>query len=327
MAAALPCLYSFRRCPYAMRARLALAAAGVQPGRDLELREVALKAKPPELVQCSPKGSVPVLVLPDGAVIEESLAIMRWALAQADPQGWLAGWSAADQEVMDALIAENDGPFKHHLDRFKYPDRYPGETLEPHRLAALAILQRWNNRLGAGWMLGDLPCLADWALLPFVRQFRLADPEGFEAEPDLEPLQCWLARFLASRELAAVMDPPWAKRIAWRSSGWLYHLALRGEWAEALRDGSYRRSTRGRSLEEVGFIHLSAAHQVEATAQRFYADLPPGQVLLLSLDPQRLAAAGLKLIEEPAPGSGELFPHLYGALPLEAVLLAQPLEP
>ena len=270
---------------------------------------------------------MPVLVLPDGAVLEESLAIMRWALAQADPQGWLAGWSAADREVMDALIAENDGPFKHHLDRFKYPDRYPGETSEPHRHAAVAILQRWSSRLGAGWLLGDRPCLADWALLPFVRQFRLADPDGFAAEPGLEPLQRWLARFLDSGDLAAVMDPPWAERSAWRSPGWLYHLALRGEWAEARRSGSYRRSTRGRSLEEVGFIHLSAAHQVEATAQRFYADLPAGEVVLLSVDPKRLAAAGLEVRHEPAPVSGELFPHLYGALPLETVLLAQPFDP
>jgi glutathione S-transferase len=267
------------------------------------------------------------LVLHDGAVVEESLAIMRWALAQADPQGWLAGWCAADREVMDALIAENDGPFKHHLDRFKYPDRYPGETSEPHRHAAVTILQRWSSRLGAGWLLGDRPCLADWALLPFVRQFRLADPDGFAAEPGLEPLQRWLARFLDSGDLAAVMDPPWAERSAWRSPGWLYHLALRGEWAEARRSGSYRRSTRGRSLEEVGFIHLSAAHQVEATAQRFYADLPAAEVVLLSVDPQRLAAAGLEVRHEPAPVSGELFPHLYGALPLETVLLAQPFDP
>jgi glutathione S-transferase len=327
MGAALPCLYSFRRCPYAMRARLALAAAGLQPSRDLALREVALRAKPPELLQCSPKGTVPVLALPDGVVIEESLSIMRWALVQADPQGWLGGWSAVDREVIEALIAENDGPFKHQLDRFKYPDRYLGETSEPHRQAALSILQRWSSRLEGGWLLGDRPCLADWALLPFVRQFRLADPDGFDAEVGLEPLQCWLARFLCSGELAAVMAPPWAERSAWRSPGWLYHLALRREWAEARRDGSYGRSTRGRSLEEVGFIHLSGAHQVQATAQRFYGDLPSGELVLLSVDPQRLAAAGLVVIEEPAPGSGELFPHLYGALPLEAVLLAQPFDP
>jgi len=86
-----PILYSFRRCPYAIRARLALAAAGWQPGVDLELREVALKAKPPELVEASAKATVPVLVLQQGQVIDESLAIMHWALEQRDPQGWLAG--------------------------------------------------------------------------------------------------------------------------------------------------------------------------------------------------------------------------------------------
>ena len=309
-----------------MRARLALAVAGMQPGHALELREVALKAKPPELVEASAKATVPVMVLPDGQVIEESLAIMRWALEQRDPQGWLSGWSSAELERMEALVAENDGPFKHHLDRFKYPDRYPGETSEPHRLAAIEILSRWSDQLKAGgWLVGDRPCLADWALLPFVRQFRLADPEGFDAEPGLAPLQAWLACFLEGPELAAVMEAPWSDRSAWRSPSWLYHLALRQEWNDARRDGVYFRSTRGRSLEEVGFIHLSAAHQVEATAQRFYGDLPAGAVVLLMIDPQRLSAAGLNVREEPAPGTGELFPHLYGALPLEAVLLAQPL--
>jgi glutathione S-transferase len=325
MAAALTCLYSFRRCPYAMRARLALAAAGLQPGRDLELREVTLKAKPPELLAASAKGTVPVLVLPDGVVLEESLAIMRWALAQADPQGWITGRGSAEHGLIESLLAQNDGPFKHHLDRFKYPDRYPGETSAEHRRAALAILREWSARLGGGgWLLGGRPALADWALLPFVRQFRLTDPEGLDQEADLEPLQRWLARFLADPALAAVMHPPWAERSAWRSPRWLYHLALRAEWNSARSAGSYRRSTRGRSLEQVGFIHLSAAHQVEATAQRFYGDLAPGEVVLLSIDPQRLAAAGLELRSEPAPATGERFPHLYGALPLEAVLLAQP---
>lgn len=311
-----------------MRARLALAAAGLRPGLHLKLREVALKAKPPELLRASPKATVPVLVLPDGAVIEESLAVMRWALEQEDPLGWWHGWSPGDQAVIDALIAENDGPFKHHLDRYKYPDRYPGATAEPHRRGALAILRCWSERLASGgWLLGERASLADWALLPFVRQFRLADPDGFDAEPGLEPLQRWLARFLAAPELAAVMEAPWAERCAWHSPGWLYHLALRPEWNAARREGSYRRSTRGRSLEEVGFIHLSAAHQVEATARRFYGDVPRGALLLLTLDPARLADAGLEVRQEPAPGTGELFPHLYGALPLEAVLLAQPYNP
>lgn len=326
-------LYSFRRCPYAIRARLALAAAGWHPGEDLELREVSLKAKPPELLAASAKTTVPVLVLPQGEVIEESLAIMHWALEQADPGGWLAGWGASDRVTIEALIHENDGPFKHHLDRFKYPDRYPGVVSEPdrqafHRQEALAILRRWNERLAAaGWLLGARASLADWALLPFVRQFRLADPERFDAEPELAPLQGWLARWLQGQEFAAVMEAPWASRSAWRSPAWLYHLALREEWQAARGEGTYCCSTRGQSLEVVGFIHLSAADQVDATARRFYADLPKGEVLVLCIDRQRLMSAGLELRWEPAPGSGELFPHLYGALPLDAVVLAQPLTP
>ncbi|MFM2159083.1 MAG: hypothetical protein RLZZ124_1557, partial [Cyanobacteriota bacterium] len=165
---AAPILYSFRRCPYAIRARLALAAAGLRPGIDLELREVSLKARPPELLEASAPGTVPVLVLPsppaavapggrDAAVVlDQSLAIMHWALDQArraagdgaaDLPAWWADRGAADRALIEALIAENDGPFKHHLDRFRYPDRYPGETSADHRLAALAILRGWNERL------------------------------------------------------------------------------------------------------------------------------------------------------------------------------------
>ncbi|MEB3208212.1 MAG: DUF952 domain-containing protein [Synechococcus sp.] len=319
-----PILYSFRRCPYAIRARLALAAAGLQPGQDLELREVSLKAKPPELLEASAKGTVPVLVLPDGRVLDESLGIMHWAWARSDPHRWLGGWGPAQVAAMEALITANDGPFKHHLDRFKYPDRYPGEAFEAHRQAGLAILRSWSPRLEpGGWLLGRRPSLADWALLPFVRQFRLVDPAGFDAEPQLAALQAWLGRFLASAELATALEQPWAARAAWRSPGWLYHLALGPEWQAARTDGVYRRSTRGRSLEEVGFIHLSNAHQVEATAALFYGDLPAGVVLLLTIDPQRLAAAGLEVRFEQA-GGGEPFPHLYGPLPLGAVLRAEP---
>jgi glutathione S-transferase len=339
-----PVLYSFRRCPYAIRARLALAAAGLECGQDLELREVSLRAKPPELLAASAKGTVPVLTIAgDGAapptVLDESLAIMHWALARRDPQGLSAGWSTAERARMAALIAENDGPFKHHLDRFKYPDRFvagtqlpPEQHLREHRRAGLAILRGWSERLACGgWLLGHRPSLADWALLPFVRQFRLVDPAGFDAEPGLAPLQGWLTRFLGSPELASVMVEPWASRAVWRSPNWLYHLALRSEWRAAREAGVYRRSTRGRSLEEVGFIHLSAAHQVQATAGRFYGDLPAGELVLLVVDPKRLAAAGLELRWEPAQGSGELggelFPHLFGPLPLEAVLLAEPFAP
>lgn len=325
MAEARPILYSFRRCPYAIRARLALAAAGLVPGVDLELREVSLKVKPPELLAASAKGTVPVLVQGE-QVIEESLAVMAWALGRRDPQGWLQGWSAAEAAAIEALIAENDGPFKYHLDRFKYAGRFGAEgEQENHRQAALAILRRWSRHLEpGGWLLGERPSLADMALLPFVRQFRLADPQRFDAEPRLQPLQAWLDRFLAGAELAAVLDPPWAARQAWWSPGWLYHLALGPEWQAAQAAGVYRRSTRGRSLEQVGFIHLSQAHQLAATHGRFYVDLDPAELKLLVLDPARLAAAGAVVRLEPAPGSGELFPHLHGPLPLEAVLAAWP---
>jgi len=323
---AAPILYSFRRCPYAIRARLALAAAGRCPGVDLVLREVSLKARPPELREASPKATVPVLVGPDGVVLDESLAIMRWALQHHDPLDWLrsgcGATTAMERQEMDALLKQNDGPFKHHLDRFKYPDRYPGETSREHRRAGVAILRQWNARLEpGGWLLGDRPSLADAALLPFVRQFRLADPQGFEAEPELAALQAWLARFLASPQLAAVMAEPWGCRRSWRSPAWLYHLALAEEWRAARSAGVYTRSTRGLSLQQVGFIHASGADQVEATWRRFYADA--GAVVLLHIDPQRLAAAGVPVRLEPAPPSGELFPHLYGALPLEAVVLAE----
>jgi glutathione S-transferase len=341
-----PILYSFRRCPYAIRARLALAAAGFLPGRDLELREVSLRARPAELRAASAKATVPVLVAPapDRAhpapawVLDESLAISHWALAQRDPLGWLAGWSASDRARIAELIAGNDGPFKHHLDRYKYSSRLATAAQSPaaseaafrdhHRREALRILRGWSASLAAGgWLLGERPSLADWALLPFVRQFHLADPGAWAAEPGVEPLQRWLRRFLDGSELAAVMTTPWAERRPWRSPGWLYHLALRQEWQAARVPGVYRRSTRGRSLEEVGFIHLSAAHQVEATAARFYGDVPAGELLQLTLDPQRLAAAGLVVRQEPAPPDGERFPHLYGPLPLEAVLLAEPFSP
>ncbi len=318
-------LYSFRRCPAAIRARLALRAAGFEPGSSLELREVNLRAKPPELLEVSPRGTVPAL-LADGQALDESLAIMNWALERSDPRGWLSGWSASDRAVASELIAANEGPFRHHLDRYRYPERFAVEAVEreQHRQQGLAILGGWSQRLEAGgWLLGERSSLADWALLPFVRQFRHTEATRFDGEPGLAPLQAWLSRFLAGEELAAVMDTPWAERCTWRSPRRLYHLALRGEWQEARRSGVYERSTRGQSLQEVGFVHLSYAHQVADTHARFYGDLPPDSVLLLSLDPQRLEAAGLTVRAEPAPGTGELFPHLYGPLPLAAVLLAE----
>jgi glutathione S-transferase len=329
-------LWSFRRCPYAIRARLALAAAGV----EVEVREVNLAARPPELLERWPPATVPVLERLDGPPLTESLDVMSWALEQRDPQDWLRrakrGEAAGEQRRrIAALVAENDGPFKHHLERFKYANRYPGEDPCAHRQAALAILRRWNCQLqengagdgvGKGWLLGEQSCLADWALLPFVRQFRIADPAGFDATVGIGALQTWLARFEAGGELAAVMAPPLAPRHPWRSPSWLYHLALAEEWQQALAEGVYRRSTRGMSIEQVGYLHASHGDQIAATFERCYADAGP--VRLLSIDPKRLAAAGLEVKEEAAPDSGELFPHVYGGpLPCEAVLVAEPYRP
>jgi len=133
----LPILYSFRRCPYAMRARWALLQAGL----IVQWREIELKAKPAVMLEASAKGTVPVLVLSDGTVLDESLEVMRWALTQADPRGLL---NSGDPEPW---ISTNDGPFKHHLDRFKYTDRYPGEQRQTHRDAGLAILKDWSDRI------------------------------------------------------------------------------------------------------------------------------------------------------------------------------------
>lgn len=196
----LPVLYSFRRCPYAMRARMALWVAGV----TVELREVKLAAKPPALLAASPKGTVPVLALHDGQVIDQSLDIMRWALAQADPEGWLAGDDAG-------LIAANDGVFKHHLDRAKYPGRYDEDGVTDHRAAALALLEPLEERLAqAPFLCGETCSLTDIALFPFIRQFAAIDPDWFAAQ-GLSHLQGWLARLLASDLFAAIMPKfaPW----------------------------------------------------------------------------------------------------------------------
>lgn len=200
---ALPVLYSFRRCPYAIRARMALWESGV----TTELREVKLAAKPPELLAVSPKATVPVLVLAGGfepvTVIDQSLDIMRWALEQNDPEGWLGSDDPA-------LIAVNDGPFKHHLDRAKYPGRYDDGGTD-HRAAALALLAPIDERLAdAPFLCGAARGLADIAIFPFIRQFAAIDPQWFAAQP-VPHLHAWLERHTASDLFAAVMGKydPW----------------------------------------------------------------------------------------------------------------------
>lgn len=194
-----PILYSFRRCPYAMRARMALWVAGIA----VTLREVKLANKPPEMIEASPKGTVPVLVLPDGQVIDESIAVMRWALARNDPEDWLRGDDPA-------LIEQADGPFKHHLDRYKYPNRYDPDGVD-HQAQGLSILCEWDARLSAqGQMCGVKRTMADIAVFPFVRQFANHNREWFDAQ-DLPHLHPWLARHLESDLFASIMPKftPW----------------------------------------------------------------------------------------------------------------------
>ena len=188
-----PILYSFRRCPYAMRARMALLAADI----DVELREVVLRDKPQSMIDVSPKATVPVLVLPDGTVIDESLEIMVWALAENDPLEWLTPESGTLDDML-ALISQNDGPFKHHLDRYKYPNRY--EDVDPleHRRDAEKILNRLDGRLAVGkYLFGSRPALADFAIAPFIRQFANTDKEAFDAMPFVH-VQRWLDDFLTA---------------------------------------------------------------------------------------------------------------------------------
>lgn len=198
----LPVLYSFRRCPYAMRARLALAVSCT----PVALREVVLRDKPAALLAASPKATVPVLVLADGTVVEESLSIMRWALERGDPEGWLE-YDAAETQ---ALIALCDGPFKQALDRCKYPERFPQADGKVCWSAAQNCLQTWENRLQRGQFCGPARSLADAAVFPFVRQFAAIDPARWAALP-LPRLQKWLSTWLASPLFAAVMEkhPPW----------------------------------------------------------------------------------------------------------------------
>ena len=189
-------LYSFRRCPYAMRARMALRYSGVA----VQIIEVSLKAKPAEMLALSPKGTVPVLSV-DGRVIDESLAIIRWALAQNDPEGWLLG----DDRATQALIEENDQGFKHQLNRYKYAERYPEQPMEHYRAEGEVFLSKLEGLLAEReYLLAGHLSLADVALAPFVRQFAHVDREWFGQAP-YPRLRAWLQRFLESPLFIAVM--------------------------------------------------------------------------------------------------------------------------
>ena len=196
-------LYSYRRCPYAMRARMALKYASI----EVEIREISLRDKPASMLQISPKGTVPVLQLGD-LVIEQSVEIMHWALEQSDPDGWLS----VDQQLANAWLNNNDGPFKKLLDQYKYPNRHP--ELNPQEVldsAVALMLDPMETALSKqAFLMGEHLSWIDVAIFPFIRQFSMVNLEQFEALP-LPKLKHWLAKRLESKLFQSVMNkyPVW----------------------------------------------------------------------------------------------------------------------
>ena len=195
-----PLLYTYRRCPYAMRARMALLQAGIA----FDAHEIVLRDKPAAMLAISPKGTVPVLLLPDGRVIEESLEIMRWSFEGRDAAGW---WHRANTDANQALIALNDGPFKHHLDRYKYPHRLgTGDGTSDRQAAVTCLLEPVDQRLTTdAYLGGQKPCAADLALFPFIRQFRAVDERWFETLP-LNATRQWLQFWLQGEQFQIGMQ-------------------------------------------------------------------------------------------------------------------------
>ena len=201
-----PVLYSFRRCPYAIRARLAIASSRLA----VELREVILRDKPAEMLAASPKGTVPVLALPNGRVLEESLDIIEWALAQEDCEGLLE-FAPGTLEEMRGLIAENDGPFKDALDRYKYPGRYEDVTVDAQRKLGSQFINKLEQLLaGKKFLFGNRISVADIAILPFIRQFAHVDRDWFWQQ-DWQNVIRWLEDFLESDRFSLIMKkyPQW----------------------------------------------------------------------------------------------------------------------
>ncbi|MCC3862486.1 glutathione S-transferase [Pseudemcibacter aquimaris] len=197
-----PILYSFRRCPYAMRARLALYACGI----TCELREVVLRDKPEEMLEISPKATVPVLQLQDGAVIDESRDVMFWAIEQNDPHGW----SKFIDETKE-LVDINDNKFKQHLDKYKYSSRHPELSKEEHRENGDFFLALLDERLkDKPFLNGDQITVTDLSVFPFIRQFAFVDKDYFDSRP-YPHLQKWLERNLESDLFKSIMTkyPKW----------------------------------------------------------------------------------------------------------------------
>ncbi len=201
-----PILYSFRRCPYAMRARMAILKSGVA----CRLREVTLRDKPEEMIAISPKGTVPVMVFGDGLILEESLEIMHWTLSKNDPDKWLQPEFSSSTDMLN-LIKKIDKEFKYHLDRYKYSTRYKDADPIFHREKALKVLAPIIESLKKQkYLCGTRVSMADIAIFPFIRQFANTNKKWFDSEK-IEPLQSWLKQHLVSKVFLNSMNkwPIW----------------------------------------------------------------------------------------------------------------------
>ncbi|MBT7438240.1 MAG: glutathione S-transferase [Cellvibrionales bacterium] len=194
----IPILYSFRRCPFAIRARMALFYSGI----NVEIKEVLLKDKPLMMLSLSPKGTVPVLISSDGIVLDESYQIMLWAINISDPDHWYP--SCMSKEI-DDLVYKNDHEFKSTLDKYKYSDRHPENSKTYYRTQGEYFLIFLEEKLKSNnYLLGDKVSLADIAIFPFIRQFAFVDIDWFESSRYIK-LREWLSTILASKMFNIVM--------------------------------------------------------------------------------------------------------------------------
>ncbi|USG61821.1 glutathione S-transferase [Sneathiella marina] len=202
----LPVLYSFRRCPYAIRSRMTLVYSGI----TVELRDILLKDKPEDMIAASPKATVPVLKVSDGTVLDESFDIMLWALDQNDPDCWLPNEEKQRQAIFD-LVTENDGPFKDNLDRYKYFVRHPDNPRETYRSQGEEFLRKLEDLLSRHrFLTSDKMTFADTAIFPFIRQFANSDKDWFDQSP-YPKLKKWLGDQLNTDAFKYVMK----KREIW----------------------------------------------------------------------------------------------------------------
>ena len=203
----LPILYTFRRCPYAMRARMAIHYSDI----PVEIREILLKSKPKQMLDVSPKGTVPVMSLANGEVLEESREIMMWALEQNDPENWYTSLCQDQQTEIQFLIDRNDHDFKPWLDKYKYSVGYPEHSQEYYRKNAEVYLFDLNTRLTLSkYLMGDVVSVADIAIFPFIRQFAFVDKTWFD-QANFTHLRNWLNTLLESQLFVAIMNkyPCW----------------------------------------------------------------------------------------------------------------------